>query len=185
MIFLEQKSKLDLPMNKLKTPIDTPRLVISPMTTNDVEFMFEILNSEGWLKNIGDRNIKTSKNCLNYINKILANPFYSYNVIRLRETNVSIGLVTLILRYNQTNPDVGFALLPHFVKKGYALEAAGAFLDTMRTLNQLEDIIGITLENNVDSIRLLEALGLKFQGKYLDNGKELCRYGAKSFDLHI
>lgn len=172
-------------MNKLNKSLYTDRLVISPITVNDVDFMFEILNSEGWLKNIGDRNIKTAEDAVNYIKKISDNPTYSYNVIALKETNTSIGLVTLLLRDNQKNPDVGFALLPNFTKKRYALEASKAFLNAMLTLNPYENVIGITLESNVASIRLLEALGLQFQEKYLDNEKELCRYGASKIDLQM
>ncbi len=68
--------------------LTTSRLVIEPLTLNDNDFIFKLVNTEGWLKFIGDRNIKSTDEAADYIRKILAskNIFYwviiaSYNFI--------------------------------------------------------------------------------------------------------
>ena len=39
--------------------LETDRLLLREYTLSDAPFIFKLMNSEGWLKNIGDRNIKT------------------------------------------------------------------------------------------------------------------------------
>ena len=39
--------------------IETERLILKPTSSDDAEFIYELLNSPKWLKFIGDRNIKT------------------------------------------------------------------------------------------------------------------------------
>ena len=40
-------------------PLETERLLLRNIEVTDAPFFFELFNSEGWLKYIGDRNIKT------------------------------------------------------------------------------------------------------------------------------
>jgi hypothetical protein len=35
------------------------RLIISPINTNDATFVIQLFNTSGWLKYIGDRNIRS------------------------------------------------------------------------------------------------------------------------------
>jgi len=46
---------------------ETERLIIRPTTTADAAFIYEVMNTEGWLKHIGDRGIKTEEDAKNYI----------------------------------------------------------------------------------------------------------------------
>lgn len=41
---------------------ETERLILKPITLEDSDFVYELLNSEKWLKYIGDRNVKTILN---------------------------------------------------------------------------------------------------------------------------
>ena len=38
---------------------ETNRLILSKITVDDAPFILELMNTPGWLKYIGDRNIKT------------------------------------------------------------------------------------------------------------------------------
>jgi RimJ/RimL family protein N-acetyltransferase len=60
--------------------------------------------------------------------------------------------------------DIGFALLPAFRGHGYAHEAATATLDCGRSTLGLERIVAIVAPDNEDSVRLLQRLGLRFEG---------------------
>lgn len=40
--------------------IKTKRLNIRPLTSADNQFILELLNSKGWLDNIGDREVRTT-----------------------------------------------------------------------------------------------------------------------------
>lgn len=100
--------------------LSTRRLLIRPITREDGNFILELVNSNGWLKYIGDRNVRDVTDAEKYIQKILNNNKYFYNVIQLNDTGESVGIITFLYRDNQKYPDIGFAILPKFEKKGYA-----------------------------------------------------------------
>lgn len=172
-------------MNKLNITIYSQRLMISPLTINDAPFMFQLLNTDGWIKYIGDRNIGNEDDARSYIIKILSNPTYAYNVIRLKDSPNPVGLVTLLLRDNHEYPDIGFALLPQYLRQGYALESSRALLAEMLKTNNYHTITGITLEENVSSIKTLTQLGLSFKEKYISDDVELCRFSSPVENLKL
>lgn len=153
--------------------------MIRPLTKGDADFILKIVNSEGWLKYIGDRNIKNSGDAQNYIRKILANDKYFYSVFQLKETGDTIGIISFLYRDNQAHPDIGFAILPEFEKKGYSFEAARKYLDEIIKETSIDKIIGITLPGNTKSIKLLEKLGLAFEENFYRENELLSLYSLK------
>ncbi len=152
-------------------PQTTARLNIAPLDTTDASFIFELLNSEGWLKFIGDRNVHSENDAVAYIQKIMANLKCQYWVFRIQETNTPIGIITLIKRDHFEHPDIGFAMLPQYENLGYTFEASKHILNKLLKNRAYSQIIAITLKDNVKSIRLLEKLGLTF-GKIVKDGEE-------------
>src|SRR5690606_36301856 len=108
--------------------IETERLLIRPIKITDTHFMLDLLNSEGWFRYIGDRNVNSIKDAENYIQNILSNEKFFYSVFELKETKLSVGIITLLYRENQQFSDIGCAMLPEFDKGGYAFEATKQYL---------------------------------------------------------
>lgn len=158
---------------------ETSRLTVNPLTLADSDFIAELVNSEGWLKFIGDRNVHNEAQAVQYIQKILDKPFCFYNVIRLKEKDTPIGIISFIKRDTQKYYDIGFAVLPKYEGKGYGFEAASKYLELINNTGQYEEVIAITLRNNSKSISLLEKLGLRFVKDYWENGEELNLYSIK------
>jgi RimJ/RimL family protein N-acetyltransferase len=156
--------------------LTTDRLLIRPINLGDKEFIFTLVNSDGWLKFIGDRKIRNSNDAEKYIQKILENTNYFYSVFEIYETKQPIGILTFLNRENQEFPDIGFALLPEFEKKGYTFEASKKYLDELKKQKLCNKIIGITVPTNDNSIKLLKRLGLEFQSNYIQDGKTLSLY---------
>jgi ribosomal-protein-alanine N-acetyltransferase len=69
----------------------------------------------------------------------------------------------ILKRDELPQPDIGFAFLPDFWNKGFALEAAAAVLQDARERLKLDRILAITTPDNESSIKLLQKLGLKFE----------------------
>jgi RimJ/RimL family protein N-acetyltransferase len=67
-------------------------------------------------------------------------------------------------------PDLGYALVPEFWGRGYAMESAGAVLAYARNTLNLSRILAITNEDNERSIRVLERIGFSFAEKLRMNG---------------
>lgn len=148
-------------------PLETKRCTISALQTEDAPFIFCLLNSPGWLQFIGDRGIHTLDDAIHYI---LLGPMKSYQengfglyLVQEKATGEKMGLCGLLKRETLNEIDLGFAFLPEFNGKGYAIETANAILDFARTELKMFKVLAITDNNNSKSIRLLEKLGFRFE----------------------
>jgi ribosomal-protein-alanine N-acetyltransferase len=156
--------------------VETPRLIVNKLDTADAPFILELVNSPGWLEFIGDRGIRNIADAERYIGD---GPMASYEkngfglyLVALKQGGISIGICGILKRDTLEYPDIGFALLPSYTGKGYALEAAMAVLQYAHTKLQLKKIQAITKEKNHRSIQLLSRLGLLFQNNIKLNGSE-------------
>ena len=148
-------------MNKI---LETDRLLLRELTEGDAAFMYELLNSDGWLKFIGDRNISSvqdAKNHLlnNYIKMYEDHGFGLWAVVR-KEDQVVIGTCGLIKRPSLPNIDIGFAFLPQYAGQGFAYEAAAATMNYGYSVIGTKKIVAITIPENDRSIKLLTKIGL-------------------------
>lgn len=141
----------------------TNRLLIEPLTLGDDHFIFELLNTESWLRYIGNRNITSVEKATEYIQNILAKENTTYWVVELKKGKTKLGIVTFIQRDYLPHPDVGFAFLPQSCKQGFAYEAANAVLQQLFQQGNHTHILATTLPYNLNSIRLLEKIGFVFE----------------------
>jgi RimJ/RimL family protein N-acetyltransferase len=147
--------------------LETERLVLRQFTVEDAAFILELVNEPSFIQNIGDRGVRTLEDARSYIlNGPVAsyakNGFGLYMVI-LKETNEPIGMCGLIKREALDDVDIGYAFLPKFWSKGYAVESARAVKDYAKDVIGLKRIVAITDPVNEGSIRVLEKLGLRFE----------------------
>lgn len=156
--------------------IETERLLIRPIKIDDKGFILVLLNTQGWLQFIGNRKVKNDIDAEKYIKNIIDNKNYFYSVFELKETKQPVGIITFLYRDNQKFPDIGFAMLPEFDKKGYAFEATKKYLDEIANEKNVNKLIAITLPDNTSSIRLIEKLGLKYEDKFVEKSEVLHLY---------
>jgi len=147
--------------------LETERLILRQLTQEDAKFIFELLNDPSWIQNIGDRNIRTLDDARSYIEK---GPRASYEkngfglyLIALKETGESVGMCGLIRREGLEDVDIGYALLPKFWSKGYAVEAARATKAYAKDVVGLNRLVAIVDPANEGSIRVLEKIGLRYE----------------------
>jgi [ribosomal protein S5]-alanine N-acetyltransferase len=160
----------------LNLHLTTERLHIKPINLSDAAFIKELLNTEDWITYIGERNINSLADAEAYIQKIAESEDFFYHVLQLKKDNTPIGVVTFVKRPQFNYPDIGFALLPQYYKKGYSYEGAQAYLNEVTKLTPYEKIYGYTLQHNTASIKMLEKLGLQFVHFFTDNDEELALY---------
>ena len=84
-------------------------------------------------------------------------------LVELKDSGQSIGMCGLIRRDGLEDVDIGYAFLPRFWLKGYAVEAAAAVKDYARDTLGLKRLVAITDPANQGSIRVLEKIGLKYE----------------------
>lgn len=160
----------------MRISFETDRLTVAPLSPEHTDFMFALLNSSGWIANIGDRNIQTREDAAAYIEKINDNPNYAYLTFSLKEESTPIGLVTLIKREYLDDCDIGFALLPEHQRKGYSYEASRKYLDLIIASGTYNRIAAITIPQNVASIKLIEKLGLAYESERTEGETQLLVY---------
>jgi [ribosomal protein S5]-alanine N-acetyltransferase len=147
--------------------LETERLLLRQFSTDDAEFILELLNEPSFIQNIGDRGVRTLKDASSYI---LNGPVASYTkngfglyLVVLKHTNESIGMCGLIKRAGLNDVDIGYAFLPRFWSKGYAVESAMAIKAHAKDVIGLQRIVAITDPANEVSIRVLGRIGLRFE----------------------
>ncbi|MFD2581948.1 GNAT family N-acetyltransferase [Pedobacter vanadiisoli] len=145
----------------------TQRLILSRLGLPDADFIFELLNSPEWIEFIGDRGITSRAAAEEYIKKITNDPACNFWVVKIKDLETPIGIITFIKRDYLDDYDIGFAFLNKYSKKGYAMEASAAFLMDQIKIDGRSNILAITTKANSDSIQLLEKLGMQFS-KELD-----------------
>jgi [ribosomal protein S5]-alanine N-acetyltransferase len=160
----------------MQNSILTQRLTLNFLAREDDEFIIHLLNSKGWLEFIGDRNIHTKEEALAYINKILGSQNIFYWVVRLKDGNIPIGIISFLKRDYLENFDIGFAFLSEFMGQGYAFEASKEILSIVKKHPEYDPVLATTLPGNIPSISLLSKLGLYFEKELEVNNEKIHIY---------
>jgi RimJ/RimL family protein N-acetyltransferase len=149
--------------------LETERLILQEFSVDDAEFILTLLNTPAWLKYIGDKNVRTIEDAVNYLEN---GPLKSYKengfglwLTLLKASSTPIGMCGLVKRVSLDDIDIGFALLPEYSKLGYGYEIALATINYATNVLQINKIVAITDANNVPSIKLLNKLGLHVEKK--------------------
>ena len=156
---------------------ETERLIVRWMNLGDTQFVIDILNSRGWIKNIGDRKVRTISDAEEYLNsKVLpdykSSGFGMY-LIERKSDGKCIGMTGLVDRPGLDGIDIGFALLDNETGKGYAFEASLPLIPHAKE-QELKLLKAITRPSNKPSRSLLEKLGFLFvKDFYMDGDDDL------------
>lgn len=146
---------------------ETERLLLRRLAPTDDEFILELLNDPDFLRNIGDKGVRTLSDARDYVANGPAASYarfgFGLDLVVRRADGAPLGICGLIKRDALDDVDLGFAFLPQHRSQGYAMEAAGAVLAQAREELALPRLAAITIPANAPSIRLLERLGFRFE----------------------
>jgi RimJ/RimL family protein N-acetyltransferase len=146
---------------------ETPRLRLRYLTSHDAAFILELLNEPEFIRNIGDREVRSLEDARRYIRSGTVTGYeksgFGLYLVELHEDATPIGICGLLKRDYLDDVDVGFALSNKFRNRGYAFEAACAVMRYGQQVLRLDRIVAITAPDNHASIKLLRRLGLEFE----------------------
>ena len=147
--------------------LETDRLRLRRLSIDDAEFILRLLNEPSFIQNIGDRGVRTLEDAGAYV---LKGPVASYEkfgfglwLVETKSECVPIGICGLLKRDVLEDVDIGYALLPEFWSKGYALEAASAVMSYAREKLGSKQVLAVVNADNQSSIRLLEKMGFHYE----------------------
>jgi RimJ/RimL family protein N-acetyltransferase len=145
---------------------ETERLIIREFTEADAPFILRLLNEPTFIQYIADKGVRTLEQASEYLHQ---GPMKSYRIhghglcaVVLKASMECIGMCGLIKRDQFPEIDLGYAFLPEFGSKGYALESARAVLEFGERALGLRKTIALVAPDNARSIKLLEKLGYAF-----------------------
>jgi RimJ/RimL family protein N-acetyltransferase len=155
--------------------VKTARLTLRPFTPDDAAFIVLLLNDPGWLRFIGDRQVRTPDDALAYLRKgdiARARHGFAVGAVERSSDGALMGMCGLIRREGLADVDLGYALLPDYRGQGYAREAAAAWLACGFERLGLKRIVAITSVDNAASGKVLEAIGMRFEQRMRVAGHE-------------
>jgi len=145
----------------------TARLTLRRFELEDAPFVIELLNQPSFIRNIGDRGVRSIEDAHRYLREgpmaMYANLGYGLWHVARNSDGTPVGMCGLLKRDYLPDPDVGYAFLPEYWGTGYAFEAAEATLRHGADKFGLQRILATVITGNASSIRLLEKLGLQFE----------------------
>ena len=157
--------------------IETERLILREMNTDDAAFLLALMNEPGWLEFIGNTTVKTLEDAKNHILNRLTSRVegMGFRVVALKESHIPVGVCGLIQRDFLSDPDIGYAFSEAYWHKGYAFEAGLAMLHYGRDQLHFKRFLAITDMGNQRSEKLLAKLGLVFESTVIhpQTGAEL------------
>ena len=147
--------------------LETQRLILRRVTVDDAGVILALLNEPSFIRNIGDRGVRTLEDARDYIiNRLIAsyeNFGFGMYLVVMKDSGSPVGLCGLIRRDGLDDVDIGYAFLQQFWSNGYATESALAVKKYAKNIIGLKRLVAITDPANQGSIRVLEKIGLEFE----------------------
>lgn len=164
--------------------LETGRLRLRELGDDDAAFILRLLNEPSWLENIGDRGARSIDDARDYIRNgpqaMYARLGFGLMCVELKESGACIGLCGLLRRDALEHPDIGFAFLPEYWRRGYASESAVAVLQWASRKPGMDTVLAVVAPHNQASAQLLLKLGFEPDGVVClsSDGKDLHRFAV-------
>ena len=168
-------------------PIETERLILREVLTTDVEGMFELDSNPEVHKYLGNKPITKKEQAVKGI-EFLQQQYKERGTARWavvhKETNEFMGWsgIKYITEGEQMNGvynvyELGYRFMPKFWGKGYATEAAQAWVDYAFNEMKIKSFYAAADVPNKGSVNVLQKVGFKITGEFLfefEDIKEQC-----------
>ena len=153
---------------------ESERLLYRPITISDAEALFELDSNPNVHLYLGNNPVTSIDEVLGYINSI-QQQYSNYGIGRfavvLKETNEVMGWAGLKYITEPENNhvnfyDLGYRLQEKHWRKGYALEAAKAWLDYGFNEMDIQKMYASAHVDNLGSNTILQRIGMKQNGQF-------------------
>jgi GrpB-like predicted nucleotidyltransferase (UPF0157 family)/RimJ/RimL family protein N-acetyltransferase len=166
-------------------PLETERLVLRSKTLGDLDAMQELYGDPdvaAWLGGEPFNREQTREHLLRHMRLEREHGFATWAVVEQSSGKV-IGHCGLQHLDGGPEVEVGWALVPSRWGRGYATEAARASVAWGFEQLGLEEIVAVTRPTNARSRRVMEKLGMTYEGLGVWYGAEQVRYAVRRVPL--
>lgn len=161
---------------------ETDRLALREMTEADLDFLYEMQADEEAARFLdapdSDRDVQRQK-LTAYRQQMYG--FYGFGiwVVIEKESGRPVGRVGLQMRDGFEEPELGFAVLKKYRRRGYAEEACRAVLAYAENELELKTVRAVVDGENAKSRRLCEKLGFTVDNLLEMDGREWIFYSRR------
>jgi ribosomal protein S18 acetylase RimI-like enzyme len=146
--------------------------------------ILRLLTQDSFHRWIGDRGVTNEEEAGGYVRDGAVAQWASKGygpcaVVRVDDGEF-LGIAGLYQRPNLAVPDLGYAMLDEYTRRGYATAACSLVLAWAATALPFDTIGAITDEDNVASIGLLKKLGFVRNGCYSTDKGDIAFFERKS-----
>lgn len=156
--------------------LETKRLILRLLADSDQHMILQLLNEPAFIENIGDKKVRNLGDASHYIATgpltMQESSGFSLYCCQLKSNSEPIGISGLIKREGIEHPEVGFAFLNQYCKKGYGFESANAVIKYAKSALKINTLQAICNPDNVASAGLLTKLGFHFKKQILHDVSE-------------
>ncbi len=103
------------------------------LTLDDADLMYAVWTDPAYIEQVADRGIRSIDDARRAIEERALRLYAEYGYgpyrVALCDNDAPVGICGLLRRDGLDDPDIGYALLPDFYARGYALEAAQRVLE--------------------------------------------------------
>lgn len=162
---------------------ETERLILRVLTENDVERIFALRGDAEMMRFIREpQNRAESENWIKLISSRWETDKIGFCGIVEKSSNELIGWCGLWLLEESGEIETGYAIEKKFWGKGFAVEAAERILQYGFDELKLEKIVAVARPENNRSRRVMEKLGMKYDGIGRFYKSDLVHYTIKRDD---
>jgi RimJ/RimL family protein N-acetyltransferase len=164
--------------------IETERLILRGFKESDVDDVFEFSSNPEVLSYTGEKPLTQKSQAMDIIRNIWFSDYAKYGFGRWavihKQDNKLFGFAGLKYLADIDEVDIGYRFLPQYWGQGLATEAAIPFMKYGFEDLKLKKIIGIAMEENIASCKILEKIGLEYYQTVLyPNTKNLFKWFKK------
>lgn len=152
----------------LHNQIDGDRIQLRPIQLSDAEDMFEYASDAETTKYVFETHKNLEDTQENIAKYFLASPLGKYAIVE-KETRKMIGTIDLRVDEKDKKAEMGYTLNKAYWGKGYTAEAGKLMLQLGFKELGLQRIFAFHDERNPASGRVMEKLGMTYEGTFRHN----------------
>jgi [ribosomal protein S5]-alanine N-acetyltransferase len=156
--------------------LETDRLVLKPIVENDLNTLHQIFIDAYVRRYLCDGEIwplQQVEEMLAENTKLFAEKQFGLWFIETKSDREIIGFIGLWYFFEETQPQLVYALLPKAIKKGYATEASTKILEYAFNKLGFDYLVASCDRPNIESKKVAERLGMRQVESRIVDGKPI------------
>jgi [ribosomal protein S5]-alanine N-acetyltransferase len=163
----------------MKRILETERLYLREFVLSDAQLLIDLNDNPNVVRYTGDGPVESLEKARDILQNTIF-PQYPNKLgrwaVHLKTDDTFIGWSGLKYIEQLNEIDLGYRFFEQHWGKGYATESAKAILAYGFNALNLQEIVGRAAIDNVNSVKVLEKVGMKFEKEDVEHGDKIYKY---------